>query len=682
MPEQTAFTVRSGDVTRWSQTLIPTLREAPAEAESPSHVLMLRAGYIRKLGAGIYDYLPLATRVLSKVSNIVRQEMNAAGASELLLPVLLPTELYAGTKRDVDYGELLFKIHDRKNAPYALGPTHEEPITELVKGSVTSYKQLPVNLYQIQTKFRDEARPRSGLLRGREFIMKDAYSFHTAVEGPGGLNETYDAMYTAYSNIFRRCGLSFVPVEAESGPIGGSASHEFMVTCESGEDTILRCPISGYAANVEKCEIGARPRGTFNEPPTGELTEVHTPNLPGIDEVGKFMKVKPDRMLKTLLFAPLLGDPNAVAQFAKTNSLAKQMHWNMQSAGVDPLVVSLMPQSELRQYLLDKGIDDPELLKIHRDMRAETPSIPFVLVVVRGDHEVNEGKVKAAIREWYGRSDVVVQMPCPELLELHGIPVGFVSPRLLNNPRFNIKLLIDPDASGGGFWASGSDKADHHVKHFNWRREVGAVLDDASKVRVVDVRNAIVGDPSPRSEGAKLEAAKGIEVGHIFKLGTKYSEAMGFEVLLADQQRKPVIMGCYGIGVSRTMAATVEQNHDADGIRWPMPIAPYHVIITLLRVDEEGPKTTAMEIAKKLAAIGLDVLIDDRDERPGVKFKDADLIGVPIRLTVSDKALAVGAVEFKVRGAAEGANGGGKGTLCPLGDVVSWCAQAARDGGL
>ncbi|MBL0870837.1 MAG: proline--tRNA ligase [Phycisphaerales bacterium] len=624
MPEQTAFTVRSGDVTRWSQTLIPTLREAPAEAESPSHVLMLRAGYIRKLGAGIYDYLPLATRVLSKVSNIVRQEMNAAGASELLLPVLLPTELYAGTKRDVDYGELLFKIHDRKNASYALGPTHEEPITELVKGSVTSYKQLPVNLYQIQTKFRDEARPRSGLLRGREFIMKDAYSFHTAVEGPGGLNETYDAMYTAYSNIFRRCGLSFVPVEAESGPIGGSASHEFMVTCESGEDTILRCPVSGYAANVEKCEIGARPRGTFNEPPTGELTEVHTPNLPGIDEVGKFMKVKPDRMLKSIVFE-IKGSEGS----------------------------------------RDQG----------------TGKARWALAVVRGDHDVNEGKVKIAVRAITGDEKATVALADEKAARAAGFAIGYVSPRTVNSVPGTV-LLVDNDASGGGFWASGSDKPDHHVKHFNWRREVGAALDDASKVCVVDVRNAIVGDPSPRSEGAKLEAAKGIEVGHIFKLGTKYSEAMGFEVLLADQQRKPVIMGCYGIGVSRTMAATVEQNHDADGIRWPMPIAPYHVIITLLRVDEEGPKTTAMEIAKKLAAIGLDVLIDDRDERPGVKFKDADLIGVPIRLTVADKALAVGAVEFKVRGAAEGANGGGKGTLCPLADVVSWCAQAARDGGL
>ena len=624
MPEHTAFTARSGEVTRWSQTLIPTLREAPAEAESPSHVLMLRAGYIRKLGAGIYDYLPLATRVLSKVSNIVRQEMNAAGASELLLPVLLPTELYAGTKRDVDYGELLFKIHDRKNASYALGPTHEEPITELVKGSVTSYKQLPVNLYQIQTKFRDEARPRSGLLRGREFIMKDAYSFHTTVEGAGGLNETYDAMYTAYSNIFRRCGLSFVPVEAESGPIGGSASHEFMVTCESGEDTILRCPVSGYAANVEKCEIGTRPRGTFNEPPTGELTEVHTPNLPGIDEVGKFMKVKPDRMLKSIVFE-IKGTEGS----------------------------------------RDQG----------------TGMVRWALAVVRGDHDVNEGKVKIAVRAITGDEKATVALADEKAARAAGFAIGYVSPRTVNSVPGTV-LLVDNDASGGGFWASGSDKADHHVKHFNWRREVGAALDDASKVRVVDVRNAIVGDPSPRSEGAKLEAAKGIEVGHIFKLGTKYSEAMGFEVLLADQQRKPVIMGCYGIGVSRTMAATVEQNHDADGIRWPMPIAPYHVIITLLRVDEEGPKTTAMEIAKKLAAIGLDVLIDDRDERPGVKFKDADLIGVPIRLTVADKALAVGAVEFKVRGAPEGTSGGGKGTLCPLGDVVSWCAQAARDGGL
>ncbi len=616
------FNTRVGDVTRWSQTVIPTLREAPAEAEGPSHVLLLRAGYIRKLGAGIYDYLPLGARVLRKVSEIVREEMNAAGASELLLPVLLPIELYAGTKRDVDYGDLLFKISDRKDATYALGPTHEEPITELVRGSITSYKQLPVNLYQIQTKFRDEARPRAGLLRGREFIMKDAYSFHSQVEGSGGLNETYDAMYRAYSNIFTRCGLSFTPVEAESGPIGGSASHEFMVNCDSGEDTILRCPVSGYAANVEKCEIGARPVGTLTEAPSGELTEVHTPNLPGIVEVGKFMKVKPDRMLKSIVFQ--IDSPTAAAGASGA------------TAG-----------------------DRPK----------------WVVAVVRGDHDVNEGKVKTAVREMTGDAKATVSLADEKAARAAGFAIGYVSPRTVNTVPGTV-LLIDADASGGGFWASGSDKPDYHMKHFNWRREVGAKLDEPRYVKLTDVRNAMVGDPSPRGEGAKLEAARGIEVGHIFKLGTKYSEAMDLNILDETQQRRPVIMGCYGIGVSRTLAATVEQNHDANGIKWPLPLAPYHVLITLMKFDDEQTRTTANDIAKQLSAIGLDVLIDDRDERPGVKFKDADLIGVPIRLTLGEKALAAQSVEFKLR------SDDSKGELCPLGEVVQRCATAARAGGL
>jgi prolyl-tRNA synthetase len=597
-----------GSVTRWSRTLIPTTREAPAEAEAPSHVLLLRAGFIRKLGAGIYDYLPLGYRVLKKIAQIVRDEMDATGAQELHLPVLLPIELYNETKRDQDYGDLLFKVHDRKKATYALGPTHEEPITELVRGSVSSYKQLPLSLYQIQTKFRDEARPRSGLLRGREFLMKDAYSFHVDLDGPGGLNETYDAMHAAYSNIFKRCGLSFTAVEAESGPIGGSASHEFMVNCESGEDTILKCPVSGYAANVEKCEIGARPRGTLSEAPSGELTEVHTPGLPGIDEVGKFMKVKPDRMLKSIVFSV-----------------------------------------------------------------SGSTSVRWCVAVVRGDHDVNEGKVKAHVREALGQASAVVALADEKAARAAGFAIGYVSPRVVNSVSGTL-LLIDPDASHGGFWASGSDKADYHVKHFNWRREVGAALDDASRVRVVDVRNALAGDPSPRSEGAKLETARGIEVGHIFKLGTKYSDAMGLSVLDDKQQKRPVIMGCYGIGVSRTLASSVEQNHDANGIIWPVAIAPYHVIITMMKPADPEHMTLATTLGEQLAARGIDVLIDDRDERPGVKFKDADLIGVPIRITIGEKALAAGAVEFKLRTADD------KGELVKSGDVVNWTVAAVRHG--
>jgi prolyl-tRNA synthetase len=593
---QAVTSSRPGVTQRWTATLIPTTREAPNDAEVPSHVLLHRAGYIRQVGAGIYDYLPLAWRTLQKVSDIVREEMNAAGASELLMPALEPFELFEGTRRHETYGDNLFRVTDRKGRLNALAPTHEEVITQLMIGCVASYKQLPLNLYQIQTKFRDEARPRAGLLRCREFIMKDAYSFHTAVEGPGGLNEVYDKMYTAYSNIFRRCGLDFTAVEAESGPIGGSASHEFMVNCASGEDTVLKCPVSGYAANVEKCEIGARPRGTLAEPPTGELAVVHTPNLPGIDEVGKFMKVKPDRMLKTIVF---------------TSPSAK---------------------------------DGP---------------VRWIVAVVRGDHEVNEGKVKALA----GVPDVALA-PIEEAKKA-GFAVGYVSPRVAATIP-GVLLLIDADASHGGFWASGADQADHHVKHFNWRREVGAVLDDPARVRVGDVRNALEGDPSPRAEGARLVTGRGIEVGHIFKLGTKYSDAMGLTVLDASQQKRPVIMGCYGVGVSRTMAAAVEQNHDENGILWPAAIAPFHVLITLMKADDDRQKASAAGLAGALNARGVDVLIDDRDERAGVKFKDADLTGIPVRLTVGDKALDAGGVELKLRKDVQG-----KGEVVPLADAVS-----------
>jgi prolyl-tRNA synthetase len=596
----TITNTRAGVAHRWVQTLIPTTREAPNDAETPSHILLHRAGFIRQVGAGIYDYLPLAWRTLTKISTIVREEMDAAGGSELLMPALEPFELFAGTKRDVDYGDNLFRLQDRKGRMNALAPTHEEVITELVKGAVSSYKTLPLNLYQIQTKFRDEARPRAGLLRCREFIMKDAYSFHMHVEGAGGLNEAYDAMYRAYTNIFTRCGLSFTAVEAESGPIGGSASHEFMVNCASGEDTILRCPATGYAANVEKCEIGDRGAWTFDAAPTGELTEVHTPNLPGIEEVGKAMKVKPDRMLKTLVFAVTGAAPGTPAD-------AKLPKW--------------------------------------------------VLAVVRGDHEVNEGKVKKL-------SGCTVQMAPEKDAKAAGFAIGYVSPRTINTVAETL-LLVDHDVAQGGFWATGADKADHHVKHFNWSREVGAALKDATKTVVGDLRNAAVGDPSPRAAGSKLEAAKGIEVGHIFKLGTKYSDAMGLAIMDASQQKRSVIMGCYGIGVSRTMASTVEQNHDENGILWPAAIAPYHVLITMIRPDDAKQQDAAKVLAAELTARGVDVLIDDRDERPGVKFKDADLIGIPLRLTLGEKGLEAGAVEYKLR------RDPGKGELVPMGEVVA-----------
>jgi prolyl-tRNA synthetase len=594
---------------RWAETLIPTAREAPADAETPSHIWLVRGGYIRKVAAGVYDYLPLAWRVLQKISAIVREEMEGAGSRELFMPVFVPMEFYNETKRHEAYGDLLFTVKDRKGNVSALGPTHEETITEMVRGSITSYKQLPLGLYQIQTKFRDEARPRAGLLRCREFIMKDAYSFHLDLEGPGGLNEAYDAMYRAYSNTFRRCGLDYSAVEAESGPIGGSASHEFMVNCESGEDTILKCPVSGYAANVEKSEIGERPRGTFQEPATGDLTEVHTPNLPGIDEVGKFMKVKPDRMLKTIVF---------------------------QVTGPAPGTNQMMVEGK-----------QPD----------------WIIACVKGDHDVNEGKVKQA-------SGWQVALGDEKAAKAAGFAIGYVSPRTVNSVPGTL-LLIDNDASMGGFWATGADKPDHHVKHFNWRREVGAKLDDPSYVKVADIRNAMAGDPSPRAVGSTLAAARGIEVGHIFKLGTKYSDAMGLGVLDDKQQKRSVIMGCYGIGVSRTMAACVEMSHDANGIIWPSAIAPYHVLITVMKPEDTKQQETAKALAASLTAAGVDVLIDDRDERPGVKFKDADIVGIPVRLTIGEKALEQGGVEFKLRKDTQG-----KGEVVGLADVVQRCIES------
>jgi len=592
---------RRGDAHLWSRTLIPTTKEAPSDAESISHQLLVRGGFIRRVGAGIYTYLPLGLRVIEKVSRIVREEMNSAGASELLMPALAPIELLRKTGRDEAYGDNLFRLEDRHGRIAALAPTHEETITDFMSTSVHSYKQLPLSLYQIQTKFRDEFRPRSALLRGREFIMKDAYSFHVGVEGPGGLNETYDAMHRAYVNIFDRCGLDYSVVEAEAGPIGGSASHEFMVNCSSGEDTILRCPTTGYAANVEKCETGPR-EWSFEGEPTGELEVVDTPGMSSIEAVSKFLKVKPRNMLKTLVFTT---------------------------------------ESEPRR---------------------------LVVAVVRGDHDVNEGKVRDALGE---PVHLAGDMEAVEA----GFAVGFVGPK--SAVEKGALLLIDPDAAQGidlekgksMFWAAGADQKDRHVKHFNWRRELGDALDDASKVRVADVRNAMAGDPSPRDPSAKLESGRGIEVGHIFKLGTKYSDAMGFQVLDRDQQRKSVIMGCYGIGVTRTVQACVEMSSDENGCVWPAALAPYHVHIVPMNVDLESEHMRlAQRLAEELAEAGLDALIDDREERPGVKFKDADLIGCPVRLTIGDKSLAEGAVELK------GRRESGKGSMAPSDEAVERCA--------
>ncbi len=578
-------------VHRWSQTLIPTTREAPSDAVMPSHIFMTRAGYIRPVGSGIYNYLPLAWRSLQKISAIIREELDAAGASEMLMPALMPMELYKDTKRDQNYGDLLFQLNDRHGRATALGPTHEEVITDLMCGCLTSYKQFPLNLYQIQTKFRDEARPRAGLLRCREFIMKDAYSFHLQLDGDAGLNHTYDKMYQAYTNIFTRCGLDFSPVEAEAGPIGGSASHEFMVNCENGEDTILVCPESGYAANVEKAEIGNRPHN-WDQAATSEVTKHHTPGMPGIALVAEHLGTNAAGMLKTLVMRTVEDEPK------------------------------------------------------------------WILAVVRGDHDVNESKVRDAV----GAS---VEMADEKESIAAGFVIGYVSPKMLD--KTEVTMVIDPDAINHGSWATGADEKDHHITGFNWSRDLPSAKD---KAIVADIRNAEAGDPSPRADGVSLEAKRGIEVGHIFKLGTKYSEAMGLSVLNKDQKKTPVIMGCYGIGVSRTLASCIESSHDDNGIIMPAAIAPYHVHIVTIKPNDEGVLDHAFTLAQELAESGLDVLVDDRNERPGPKFKDADLIGIPLRIIISSKAIEAGEVEFKRR------TDQGKAGMVSRSEILQTCLDA------
>jgi prolyl-tRNA synthetase len=570
---------------RWTQSLIPTQKETPADATIVSHQLMVRAGLIRQLTAGAYDFLPLGYRSLRKAMQIVREEMDKI-AAEVFLPALQPVELWQKSGRDVAYGDNLFKFKDRHGRTQVLGPTHEEVVTELVSAFVSSYKQLPLSLYQIQTKFRDEFRPRFGLLRVREFIMKDAYSFHADVES---LNTVYDQFYAAYERIFTRCGIPYVVVEAESGPIGGSASHEFMAACAAGEDTILTSDKNNYAANVEKAATGDRP-SDFGGDPKGAYERVHTPNLPGIEDVGKFLKVKPKNILKTLVFKT---DASGVTEINGTNA-----RW--------------------------------------------------VVAVVRGDHDVNEAKLKSAAKANFDVSGLALVDDESVRAEW---AIGFVGPDAAARNKSAV-LLVDPDAAQPGFWLAGANEADYHAKYFNWFRECGDVLADLKKTAVADIRNAVAGDPSPKNDGGKLVAAKGIEIGHVFKLGTKYSTALGANVLDAEGKSLPVIMGCYGIGVGRILIAAVESLHDEKGIKWPVAIAPFSVVVTPIKYDGEV-KTAADQLYAELNAAGIDTLLDDRDARPGFKFADADLIGFPVRVTIGDRGLKEGKVEVKLRSAAE-----------------------------
>jgi prolyl-tRNA synthetase len=543
---------------RWSQYFIVTLREEPADADVVSQKLMMRAGMIRKIAAGIYTYLPLGLRSIQKLEAIVREEMNRAGAVELSMPAIQPAELWQESGRWFQYGRELLRIKDRHDRDFVFGPTHEEVITETVRDSVSSYRQLPVNLYQIQTKFRDEVRPRFGLMRGREFIMKDAYSFHTDA---ASLDETYERMRDAYNRVFKRCDLDYVMVEADTGNIGGSASHEFMVMAKSGEDAVARCPGCGYGANVEKA-VGKLPAHSHATDDPATLQQVDTPGQKSIEDVAKFLNLPPERFAKTIVYDSDLGP---------------------------------------------------------------------VMILVRGDREANEVKVKNHLgAQW------LEPLAEERFEEAVGGPAGFCGPVGAKK----IRIIADTSLENTTNWITGANRKDTHYLNANQGR-------DFELSEFVDVTLVREGDACVRC-GGTLEIHRGIEVGHIFKLGTKYSESMHCEFLDEGGARNPMIMGCYGLGVTRTVAAAIEQNHDEDGVIWPIPIAPFEVSLISIGPDEKV-KETSLEIYESLLEAGVDVLYDDRDERPGVKFKDADLIGIPVRIVVGAKSLAEGKVEWSLR---------------------------------
>ncbi len=544
---------------RYSEMHLPTVREIPSDAEVISHQLMIRAGMIRKLTSGIYSYLPLGYRVIRKVEQIVREEMNKAGAQEVYMPMVQPAELWQESGRWVYYGKELLRFRDRHERQYCLGPTHEEIITDLVRNDVKTYRQLPLNLYQIQTKFRDEVRPRFGVMRCREFGMKDAYSFDTDEEGA---DKSYEKMFTVYNNIFRRCGLHFRPVEADSGSIGGKYSHEFMVMAESGEDGMVFCEKCSYAANLEKAEVAKPEKMKIQEKSLLPLENVHTPNVRTIEEVSSFLKVKPQNIVKTLIFN-VDGQPCAV--------------------------------------------------------------------LIRGDQEVNEVKVK----NYLGANEL--ELADDDMIKkATGAPRGFAGA-----VKIKTRVIADYSVMNMINFVTGANKEDYHLKNVNIERDFK--VESFADLRVVEEN-----DNCPRC-GGKIQFARGIEVGHVFKLGTKYSQAMKAVYLDKDGQEKIMIMGTYGIGIGRTVAACIEQNYDAHGIIWPVPLAPFHVIITPVNINEKNVFDAAENIYNQLLSERIEAILDDRDERAGVKFNDADLIGIPLRIVVGQKNLAQGNVELRVR---------------------------------
>lgn len=545
---------------RMSKMLMPTLKEVPSDAEITSHQLMLRAGMIRKMASGIYNQLPMGIRVFRKVEDIIREEMNAKGAQEISCALLVPAELWQESGRWDAMGPEMFRLKDRNGRDYCLGPTHEETFTHIVRNEITSYKQLPLNLYQIETKFRDERRPRFGVMRTRNFTMKDAYSFDADLEG---LDKSYNDMFDAYTKIFARCDLENSPVQADSGAMGGSASAEFMVKSEVGEDEIVFCSGCDYAANIEKAT------SVNHEPSTEEMkemSEVSTPNVHTIEDLEEFFKMEAGKFAKTLIYN---ADGKSVA------------------------------------------------------------------VVVRGDRDANETKVANAVG-----GVVEFEMADEEMVKaVTGAEVGFAGP-------IGIKadyLFIDQEVVDQRNLIIGANKTDYHIQNANFGRDFDGV--------VGDFRNVQEGDRCPKC-GAPLEIMRGVEVGHIFKLGTKYSESMGATFLDKNGKSQPIIMGCYGIGVERTVAAVIEQHHDENGIIWPLAIAPYHVVVVPVNVKKEEHLENAEKIYEELKAAGVEVLLDDRNERAGFKFKDSDLLGIPMRITVG-KDIVDGKVEFKLRSEAD-----------------------------
>lgn len=545
---------------RLSQLPWTTLKETPAEAEVISHQLLLRAGLVRRLTSGIFSWMPLGLRVLRRVEQVVREEMDRAGALEVLMPAVQPAELWQETGRWDRYGDLLLRIRDRQERDYCFGPTHEEIITDIARRELRSYRQLPVNYYQIQTKFRDEIRPRFGLMRAREFVMKDAYSFHM---DQASLEETYQAMARAYIRIFTRLGLHFRTVEADSGEIGGSRSQEFHVLADSGEDAIAYCDGDQYAANVEATPslppAGPRPA------PAATLETVATPGARSIEEVGAFLGVPASRCLKLLLV---------------------------------------------------EGSDGG-----------------LVALALRGDHQLNTIKAERLPQV----ASPLTLASAERVLEITGVPTGFLGPVGLG-----ISVIADHAAAHLADFVAGANRGDHHQTGVNWGR-------DAAEPMVADLRNVVAGDPSPGG-GGTLDIARGIEVGHIFQLGNKYSRAMNAVVLDQDGKERVMLMGCYGIGVSRIVAAAIEQNHDENGIIWPAPMSPFDVMLLVLNPKNSDAVTAAAErLYAGLREAGIEVLLDDRDARPGVKFAEADLLGVPHRLVLGERGLKDGMVEYRQR---------------------------------